>query len=160
MATSREENGKVYQICHIMANLKTKPLKKMVKSTPRLLNFTKLRGVLHFLPKPSNIFTQIYLPYLWHFATLSSDELSGIFHLWYSWNSPPPPSQLLMKQFRALQLVLLYQILVIQSWLQPIGRSWVAISSVSGRYTLEGFNTLRGNPVEAATTSDVPFTIR
>ena len=60
-----------------------------------------------------------------------------------------------MKQFRALQLVLLYQILVIQSWLQPIGRSWVAISSVSGRYTLEGFNTLRGNPVEAATTSDV-----
>ena len=33
--------------------------------------------------------------------------------------------------------------------------SWVAISSVSGRYTLEGFNTLRGNPVEAATTSDV-----
>ena len=71
MATSREEKGKVYQICHIIADLKTKPIKRMVKSTPRLPNFTKLRGLLHFLPKPSNIFTQIYLPYLWHFATLA-----------------------------------------------------------------------------------------
>ena len=30
----------------------------------------KLNGLLHFLPQPSDIFTQIYLPYLWHFATL------------------------------------------------------------------------------------------
>ena len=28
------------------------------------------RVLPHFLPQPSNIFTQIYLPYLWHFATL------------------------------------------------------------------------------------------
>ena len=38
----------------------------------------KLCGFLHFLPQPSNIFTQIYLPYLWHFATLS--VLNKIFH--------------------------------------------------------------------------------
>ena len=31
---------------------------------------TKLCGFLHFLPQYSNIFTQIYLPYQWYFATL------------------------------------------------------------------------------------------
>ena len=35
-----------------------------------LLNLAELQGLPNFLPKPSNIFTQIYLPYLWHFATL------------------------------------------------------------------------------------------
>ena len=42
----------------------------LVELIPKLLHFSKLCGLLHFLPQPSNIFTQIYLPYLWHFATL------------------------------------------------------------------------------------------
>ena len=31
------------------------------------------RVLSHFLRQPSDIFTQIYLPYLWHFATLAAD---------------------------------------------------------------------------------------
>ena len=34
--------------------------------------FTNVCGLPHFLPQPPNIFTQIYLPYLWHFATLGA----------------------------------------------------------------------------------------
>ena len=46
----------------------------LVELTPKLLHFTKLCGLLHFLPQPSNIFTQIYLPYLWHFANLTNTD--------------------------------------------------------------------------------------
>ena len=49
---------------------KDKTTSKLVELTQKLLHFRKLRGLLHFLPQLSNIFTQIYLPYLWHFATL------------------------------------------------------------------------------------------
>ena len=55
--------------------LKTKPHKNGLNfdfNTQILLNFTKLCGLLQFLPQPSNIFIQIYLPYLWHFATLGN----------------------------------------------------------------------------------------
>ena len=38
--------------------------------TSKLLYFTQLCGLPYFLPKPFNIFTQRYVPYLWHFATL------------------------------------------------------------------------------------------
>ena len=43
---------------------KDKTTSKLVKFTPRILHFTKVHGVSHFLPQTSNIFTQIYLPYL------------------------------------------------------------------------------------------------
>ena len=62
MATS---SGKVSNLAH----LKMKPHKNCW-NLPKTTHFRKLRGLLHFLPQPSNIFTQIYLPYLWHFATL------------------------------------------------------------------------------------------
>ena len=65
MATSRGKSIKY-------GWFKDKTTSKLVKFTQKLLNFTKLRGLLHFLPQLSNIFTQIYLPYLWHFATLCS----------------------------------------------------------------------------------------
>ena len=55
---------------------KDKTTSKLVELTQKLLHFTKLRGLLHFLPQLSNIFTQIYLPYLWHFATLPSSPLT------------------------------------------------------------------------------------
>ena len=63
MATSR---GKINKY----GWFKDKITWKLVDFTSKLLYFTKLRGLPHFLPQPSNIFTQIYLPYLWHFATL------------------------------------------------------------------------------------------
>ena len=61
MATSRGERVKdaikwtvfkqdIVEVCGIQP-----------KSSSR---FTNLRGLPHFLPQPSNIFTQIYLPYL------------------------------------------------------------------------------------------------
>ena len=50
---------------------------KKVESAPKLLNFTKLRGLLPICPQPFNIFTQIYLPYLWHFTTLSLELIFG-----------------------------------------------------------------------------------
>ena len=49
---------------------KDKTTSKLVEFTAKLLYFAKLCGLLHFLPWFSNIFTQIYLPCLWHFATL------------------------------------------------------------------------------------------
>ena len=50
----------------------------------KLLQFTKLKGLPHFLPQPSNIFTQIYLLYLWHFATLMhSTSLLYWYNCWY-----------------------------------------------------------------------------
>ena len=52
--------GKVYQIWVV----EDKTLKKKVESTPKLFKFTKLRGLLYFLPQPSKNFTQIYMPYL------------------------------------------------------------------------------------------------
>ena len=42
----------------------------MVEFTPKLLDITKPSSLQQSLPQPSNIFTQIYLPYLWQFATL------------------------------------------------------------------------------------------
>ena len=50
---------------------------ELVKFTPKLFYFTKLRGLLHFLPQLSTIFTQIYLPYLWHLATLDAAAADG-----------------------------------------------------------------------------------
>ena len=44
--------------------LKDKTTSKLVEFTQKILNFTKLRGFLHFLPPPSQKITQIYLPYL------------------------------------------------------------------------------------------------
>ena len=43
---------------------KDKTTSKLVKIIQKLHHFTKRRGLLQFLPKPSNIFTQIYLPYV------------------------------------------------------------------------------------------------
>ena len=40
---------------------KDKTTSKLVKFTPKLIHFAKLHGVLHFLPQPYNIFTQIYI---------------------------------------------------------------------------------------------------
>ena len=47
-----------------MAGLKDKTKSKWLKFTPKILHFTKRRGLLHFLPQPSHDFLQIYLPYL------------------------------------------------------------------------------------------------
>ena len=49
---------------------KDKTTSKLIEFTQKLLHFTKLRGLfyLNLLPQPFNIFTQIYLPYLWRFA--------------------------------------------------------------------------------------------
>ena len=43
---------------------------KFPNFTHTTTSLAKLHVLPHFLPQPSNIFTQIYLPYLWHFATL------------------------------------------------------------------------------------------
>ena len=51
-------------------DLKTRPHNKWKNSPQNYFHFTKLCGLPHFLPRPSNIFTKIYLPYLWNFATL------------------------------------------------------------------------------------------
>ena len=69
MATSRGKSIKYGCSKH-----KTTSKLELVEFTP--IFFTKLRGFAHFLPQPSNIFTQIYLPYLWHFATLPNLTLS------------------------------------------------------------------------------------
>ena len=61
----KAENYSFKQKC-----FKDKTSKQLVEFTPKLLHFTKLCGTPYFLPQPSNIFTQIYLSYLWHFATL------------------------------------------------------------------------------------------
>ena len=71
----------------------------MVEFSPKLLHFTKLHSLLHFLPEPCNIFTQIYLPYLWHFAILqkgfpwgylpaSLPSFKGNILLWFKNTSP------------------------------------------------------------------------
>ena len=60
---------------------KDKTTSKLVEFIQKLLHFTKRRGLpIYFLPQPSNIFIQIYLPFwhlwhLWHFATLISDKI-------------------------------------------------------------------------------------
>ena len=47
---------------------KDKTPQKLAEFTTKLLHFTKLCGLLHFLHQPSNTFTQIYLPYMSHFC--------------------------------------------------------------------------------------------
>ena len=42
---------------------KYKTTSKLVEFIQKLLHFTKRRGLLHLLPQPFNILTQIYLPF-------------------------------------------------------------------------------------------------
>ena len=57
MATSREKSIKY-------GWFKDKTTSKLVELIQKLLHFAKRRGLLYFSPQPSDIFTQIYLPYL------------------------------------------------------------------------------------------------
>ena len=51
-----------------------KILPQLQKSSKKRLDSAKLHVLTNFLPQTANIFTQIYLPYIWHFATLKQNN--------------------------------------------------------------------------------------